>query len=172
MKFELLRTIEILSATPSAVSALLAGLSDEWTSGGTADEWQAYDIVGHLIHCEVADWMPRARMIIEHGEGSTFEPLDRLAQFENKEGESMTALLARFAYLRGENLELLLSWQITDEQLALTGRHPELGTVTLAQLLATWAVHDLNHIRQISTVMANRYNKAVGPWREYLSILK
>ena len=131
-----------------------------------------FDIVGHLIHGEETDWIPRARIILEHGDKQTFVPFDRFAQFENSKGKSLTQLLDEFAKLRAENLDTLRSWSLTDAQLDLEGMHPELGRVTLRQLLATWVVHDLNHVRQIVTAMAKRYEGEVGVWKEYLSILK
>ena len=134
--------------------------------------WEAFDVVGHLIHGEETDWIPRARIILAKGGDRTFVPFDRFAQFEKSTGRSLAQLLDEFARLRSENLDILRSWNLTDQQLDLQGVHPELGTVTLRQLLSTWVVHDLNHIRQIVTIMARRYGSEVGPWREYLSILK
>ena len=128
-------------------------------------------MVGHLIHGEETDWVPRARLILEHGEERPFEPFDRFAQLTRFAGWSLDPLLDRFAELRQANLTIVSGWQLTDAQLALPGRHPELGSVTLRQLLATWAVHDLNHIAQIARVMARRYTQEVGVWRTYLSIL-
>lgn len=128
-------------------------------------------MVGHLVHGEETDWVPRARIILEHGEDRPFEPFDRFAQLTRFAGRSLDELLDRFAGLRRENLETVRSWRLTEEQLALAGRHPELGRVTLRHLLATWAVHDLNHLAQIARVMAKRYGEDVGPWRAYLSIL-
>ncbi len=135
-------------------------------------EWQPFDIIGHLIHGEKTDWIPRARIILGQGENLTFVPFDRFAQFENSKGKSVTQLLDEFAALRAENISTLRSWKLTDDQLALEGIHPELGRVTLRQLLATWVVHDLNHVRQIVTTMAKRYDSEVGVWKEYLSILQ
>jgi hypothetical protein len=173
MKFEIENAVAILSATPGTLRAWLGGLSDSWTSSsGNSDSWQAFDVVGHLIHGEETDWIPRARIILAQGENSTFVPFDRFAQFENSKGKSLSDLLAEFEEARAKSLSELRSWNLTDEQLELKGMHPELGEVTLGQLLATWVVHDLNHIRQIATSMACRYDTEVGPWKEYLSILK
>jgi hypothetical protein len=108
---------------------------------------------------------------LAQGENRTFVPFDRLAQFQDSEGQSLVDLLAEFKSLRDTNLEQLKGWDLSSEQLALKGTHPELGEVTLEQLIATWAVHDLNHIRQIVSRLAARYKDEVGPWREYLSIL-
>jgi hypothetical protein len=172
MSFDLSETLDILARTPAVVDTLLRGTSDSWhaiNEGG--DTWSAFDVVGHLIHGEETDWVPRARIILEHGETQPFEPFDRVAQFRRFAGWSLDRLLDRFAELRQSNLETVRSWHLTDVQLALPGRHPELGSVSLRELLATWAVHDLNHIAQIARVMANRYTEEVGAWRDYLSIL-
>jgi len=156
---------------------LLADLSEEWiiqkpqSENGDRD-WQPYDVIGHLIHGEHTDWIPRARIILELGENRTFVPFDRFAQFENSKGKSVAQLLDEFAKQREASLDTLRSWNLTEEQLDLVGMHPELGTVTLRQLLATWVVHDLTHIRQIVAAMAKRYDAEVGPWKGYLSILK
>ena len=172
MKFELDHAVEVLSATPATLNVMLGGLSGVWTAGpDDPDSWHAFDIVGHLIHGEMTDWIPRAKVILG-GLGQPFEPFDRFAQFERSRGKSMVDLLAEFDEMRSRNLAELRSWNLTDDQLDLQGTHPELGAVTLRQLLATWVVHDLNHIRQIAVSMASRYDAEVGPWKEYLSILK
>ena len=172
MQFSIDRTLELLSATPNVISGLLSGLSDEWIEGGTRVNWGPAEIVGHLIHCDKADWIPRAKIILKHGESEPFEPLDRHAQFLSAASPSLKELLSQFADIRRQKLEELRSLDLSDEHLDLNGTHPEFGRVTLRQLLATWAVHDLTHIRQISTVLATKYAGAVGPWREYLSILR
>jgi len=172
MKFSIAASVEVLSATPGTLRSLLGGLSDEWTASFDDQEnWQPYDVLGHLIHGEETDWIPRARIILEQIEDRRFVPFDRLAQFERSKGKTLTELLDEFERCRVENLDRLRSWDLTEEQLELQGIHPEFGTVTLRQLIATWAVHDLNHIRQIVTAMAKRYDQAVGPWKEYLGIL-
>lgn len=172
MTFDLPETLDVLERTPAVVSVLLRGTSASWHAIDEGpDTWSAFDVVGHLIHGEETDWVPRARIILEHGEGRPFEPFDRFAQIARFAGWSLDHLLDRFAELRQANLEIVRSWQLTEAQLALPGRHPELGAVNLRQLLATWAVHDLNHIAQIARVMARRYTEEVGVWREYLSIL-
>jgi hypothetical protein len=173
MKFDLDRSIEVLRQTPYSLSRMLDDLSPEWTaSSGDRNHWAPYDVIGHLIHGEETDWIPRAEIILARGENRTFVPFDRLAQFEKSRGKSLGDLLTEFAHLRSANIEKLVSWQLTPAQLNLKGMHPELGEVTLEQLLATWVVHDLNHIRQIVAYMAAEYAGSVGPWREYLSILK
>lgn len=173
MSFDLPETLDILERTPAVVDALLRGTSAAWhTIDEGPDTWSAFDVVGHLIHGEETDWVPRARIILEHGESRPFEPFDRFAQLDRFAGWSLDRLLDRFAELRRANLETVRSWQLTEAQLALPGRHPELGAVSLRQLLATWVVHDLNHIAQISRVLAKRYTQEVGVWRAYLSILR
>ncbi len=173
MELSVENSIEVLRTTPATLRTMLAELSGEWTSSASdSTEWSAFDVVGHLIHGEQTDWIPRARIILEQGENLTFVPFDRFAQFENSKGKSMMELLDEFGRLRSENLDTLSSWNLSEQQLDLEGIHPELGRVTLRQLLATWVVHDLNHVRQIVTVMANRYGNEVGVWKEYLSILK
>lgn len=173
MKFQIDQALEILENTPSVVRAMLANLSDEWTqSFDDKDDWSPYDVVGHYIHCELTDWIPRARVILAKSENRTFEPFDRYAQFENSRGKTLRELLDDFDATRAESLQTLKSLNLTEESLGLTGTHPELGEVTLENLLATWVVHDLTHIRQIAAFMAKKYDAAVGPWREYLSILK
>lgn len=172
MKFDLERSIEVLSATPKAVRVLLVDLSEEWTaSKGDRDNWEPYDIIGHYICAEEADWIPRAKVILAQADGRVFPPFDRYGQFERLPGKSLSALLDEFARVRAENIEMLRSWELVDEELELRGVHPEFGEVTLRELIATWVVHDLTHIRQIATVMAKRYEDAVGPWKEYLGIL-
>jgi hypothetical protein len=172
VSFDLSETLDILRRTPTVVETLLRGTSASWHDIDEGpDTWSAFDVVGHLIHGEETDWVPRARLILEHGEDRPFEPFDRFAQLDRFAGWSLDRLLDRFAELRQANLEIVRNWRLTEAQLALPGRHPELGAVTLRQLLAAWAVHDLNHIAQIARVMAKRYTQEVGVWREYLSIL-
>lgn len=170
--FDLSQTLDVLARTPAVVDALLRGTSASWHAiDEGADTWSAFDVVGHLIHGEETDWVPRARIILEHGAERPFEPFDRFAQLSRFAGWSLDRLLDRFAELRAANLEVVQGWRLTAAQLALPGRHPELGAVDLQQLLATWAVHDLNHLAQIARVMAKRYTEEVGAWRAYLSIL-
>lgn len=173
MKFQVAQAVEILEKTPETVKTLLGNLSDEWISkNDNPEDWSPFDIVGHYIHAEETDWIPRARIILTQGETRSFEPFDRFAQFERSKGKTLDELLETFTELRLKNLETLKSWDLTAEQLGLRGMHPELGIVTLEQLLATWVVHDLTHIRQIATVLAKKYAENVGVWKEYLSILK
>lgn len=172
MEFDLAHAIAVLERTPRALHSLLADLPAAWTDatdGG--DTWSAFTVVGHLVHGERADWIPRARIILDQGENRTFTPFDRTAQFRESEGKSLHELLHEFSSLRAESLITLASWNLTDEQLSLTGVHPAFGAVTLRQLLATWVAHDLGHLLQISRTMARQYRDAVGPWRAYLSAL-
>jgi hypothetical protein len=172
VSFDLPETLDILGRTPVVVGTLLRGTSASWhESNEGPDTWSAFDVVGHLIHGEETDWVPRARLILEYGEDRPFEPFDRFAQLNRFAGWSLDHLLDRFVELRQANLDIVRNWRLTEAQLALPGRHPELGAVTLRQLLATWAVHDLNHIAQIARVLAKRYTQEVGAWRAYLSIL-
>jgi hypothetical protein len=166
------QAVAVLRRTPATLMALLRGLPGEWIrSTAGPDTWSAFDVVGHLLHGEEADWIARARVILEEGEGHPFESFDRTAMFENYQGYSFDQLLDAFAERRAQNLATLDGWNVTPEQLSLKGTHPALGTVTLGQLLATWVAHDLNHIGQIVEVMAWQYAEAVGPWRAYLAIL-
>lgn len=173
MEFQLEQATEILRRTPAALNALLRDLPDEWVIANEGPEsWSPFDIVGHLIHGEEADWIPRARLILEHGESRPFEPFDRFAMFEKSRGKSLGDLLDRFERLRAESLKELGGMNLTPEALARRGAHPELGEVTLGQLLSTWVVHDLGHVGQVVRVMAKQYGEAVGAWRAYLSVLK
>ena len=163
----------LLAQTPSAFDALLRGLPATWTSRNEgAGTWAPIEIVAHLIHAERTDWMPRARMILQFGDTQKFEPFDRLAQVRESQGKSLGQLLDEFARLRSENLAELRALHLKPDDFARRGRHPALGVVTLSELLATWAAHDLTHLHQISRIMAYQYREAVGPWRAYLGVLK
>lgn len=172
MKFQLSQAIEILAQTPTTIKSLLGNLSNDWTMSKNQGDWSPFDVIGHYIHGEETDWIPRARIILAQGENVTFEPFDRFAQFEISKGKTLAELLETFADLREKNLQIVKSWNLTDVQLQLKGVHPELGEVTLEQLLATWLVHDLTHIRQIATILAKNYAENVGDWKAYLSILQ
>ena len=173
MDFELQPAIGLLNRTPSTLDSMLRDVPEVWLVHNEGpDTWSPYDIVGHLIHGEETDWIPRAKIILEHGEARAFEPFDRVAMFEKSKGKSMAELLDTFARLRKESLHTLHEMNLTPTLLEKRGRHPELGVVTLKQLLAAWVVHDLGHVRQIVRVMAKQYRDAVGPWRAYLSILE
>jgi hypothetical protein len=173
MEHNLENTISLLGRTPATLNALLRDLPQEWTlrnEGG--DSWSAFDIVGHLIHGERTDWMPRARMILEFGETKPFEPFDRMAQARESEGKSLAQLLDEFARLRAEKIAELRGLKLQPQDLDRRGLHPALGVVTLGQLLATWGAHDLTHLHQISRVMAHQYRDAVGPWSKYLGVMQ
>jgi hypothetical protein len=168
----LAESITILERTPATVHALLHNLPATWTTATEGpNTWSPYDVIGHLIHCERADWMPRLDIILTHGTTQPFPPFDREAQFKESVGESLTTLLDEFTTLRHTNLTKLESLQLTESDLALEGTHPALGTVSARQLIATWTAHDLAHIVQISRTMARRYQHEVGPWAQYLSVM-
>lgn len=172
MEFQLDHAKEILRRTPATLNLFLRGLPDEWLHSNEGPEsWSPFDILGHLIHGEQTDWIARAKRILEDGEERAFEPFDRFAMFEISKGKSVDELLDRFEQLRGESLRELEAMNITPELLAKRGRHPDLGVVTLSQLLSTWVVHDLGHVAQIARVMAKQYGEAVGAWRAYLPIV-
>jgi hypothetical protein len=170
--------IAILSGTPATLNALLRGQPEIWvrSNEGRTDEgkdtWSPFDIVGHLIAGERTDWMPRVCIILEHGESRAFVPFDRFAQEKESPGKTLEQLLDEFARLRRENLAALKALNLQPQDLARRGMHPELGVVTLSQLLATWVVHDLTHLHHLSRVMAHQYREAVGPWSAYLGVLK
>jgi hypothetical protein len=171
--FDLDGAMAILKRTPSVLRASLAGLGDEWVFGSRGEgTFSPFDVVGHLIHGEKSDWMTRARTILDHGENRAFEPFDRFAMHEESRGKTLAVLLDTFETLRTENLIRLAEMRLTEDHLDKRGRHPALGVVTLRQLIATWAAHDLNHIMQIARTMAWRYRDQVGPWREYLGVLR
>ena len=172
MTWSLTDATQVLQRTPAALHALVDGLPDSWTRITEGpDTFSAFDNVGHLVHGERTDWIPRARLILAQGAQRTFAPFDRFAQQHESAGKSLATLLAEFAALRAENLDTLRGWALGPRELALTGEHPALGTVTLQQLLATWVAHDLGHVAQVARVMAKRYAEDVGPWRAYLPIL-
>jgi hypothetical protein len=151
---------------------MLRGLPAGWTDANEGGEtWSAFDVLGHLIHGEQTDWMPRARLILEHGDSRAFEPFDRHAQRGASAGKTVPDLLDEFARLRGANVADLKALGLRREDLDRPGRHPALGAVTLGQLLATWVAHDLDHVMQIARVLARQYADAVGPWRAYLRVI-
>lgn len=171
-EFALDEAVAILAETPKVLDALLRPLPEPWVhvhEGG--ESWSPYDVVGHLIHGERTDWIPRARRIVEHGESLPFEPFDRLAQFGDSAGKSLAELLDEFARRRAQSLLDLRALGLRPEDLERRGRHPALGSVTLRELLATWVAHDLDHLQQIARVLARQYADQVGPWRAYLRII-
>lgn len=172
MNHNLQHTIALLSRTPAALNALLRDLPEEWTHRNEGEKtWTAFDIVGHLIHGDRTDWVARAKRILEFGETKAFEPFDRLGQERESQGKSLSQLLDEFVRVRSEKLDELRSLNLSAADLEKRGLHPALGVVTLSELLATWATHDLTHLHQLSRVMAYQYRKAVGPWSKYLGVL-
>ncbi len=173
MKFELQKSLEILSRTPEVLEKLLSGISAEWTSAKEKEKgWSAFDVVGHLIHGEKTDWMARLRIILSSQKEKKFAPFDRFAQFKETQGKTMAELLLEFKTLRDANLVELKKLNLKTEDFRRTGLHPNLGEVTLSQLLSTWVAHDLGHLGQIVRVMAKQYKTEAGPWQEYLSIMQ
>lgn len=171
MKFNLDQTIAILERTPVVLRDLLEGLHIDWIQNNEGKEtWSAFDIVGHLIHGEKTDWIKRVRIILERDD-KHFEPFNRFAMFEASRGKSLGQLMNEFEDLRKKNIKTLKNLKIREQDLNKEGIHPDFGEVTLKQLLSTWAVHDLNHIYQISRVMAKQYKEEVGPWHQYLRIV-
>jgi uncharacterized damage-inducible protein DinB len=172
MDYQYDQAVEILRRTPATLTALLRGLPEAWTkSTAGPDTWSAYDVVGHLLHGEETDWIGRTRVILDYGEERPFDAFNRTAMFEKYRGYSLDQVLEAFEQARERNLATLSELRITPEKLTLKGTHPALGSVTLSQLLATWVVHDLNHVGQIVEVMSRQYAEAVGPWSAYLAIL-
>ncbi len=174
----LAEAIALLSRTPATLNAQLRGLPNIWVRHNEGrnnqgkDTWSAFDIVGHLIVGERTDWMPRVRVILESGEARPFDPFDRFAQLKESQEKSLEQLLDDFARLRGEGLAALQALNLQPEDLKRRGKHPALGVVTLSELLATWVVHDLTHLHQLSRVIAHQYRDAVGPWSAYLGVLQ
>ncbi len=172
MTFRLDDAAPVLRRTPAVLREMLLDLPEEWTRAteGTGT-WSPFDVVGHLIHGERTDWMPRVEHMLRHGDTIPFPPFDREARFAASKGLSLADLLDTFARLRSDNVDRLVALRLTDGDLERRGRHPELGVVTIRQHLATWVTHDLDHIAQVVRVMARQYGEDVGPWRQYLSIL-
>ena len=173
MEYRISEAVPILQRTPAALHALLLGLPDAWTRATEGPgTWSPFDVVGHLIHGERTDWVPRVEHILAHGDAVPFPPFDREAMFTASAGMSLAELLATFAELRAVSLSRLDALRLTESDLDRTGRHPEFGVVTLRQHLATWVAHDLSHVSQVVRVMGRQYDGAVGPWKKYLSLLQ
>ena len=171
--FALDEGVALLERTPAVLDALLRGLPECWIVANEGDAtWCPFDIVGHLIHGERTDWIPRAKIILADGESRPFPTFDRFAQFTESKGRTLAALLDEFAALRKQSLRELSSMHLSQADFDRRGTHPQLGTVTLRQLLATWVAHDLDHIVQISRVLARQYSDAVGPWSAYLRVIR
>ena len=173
MPQDLQQTLALLCNTPAALNALLRDLPEAWTQSNEGPgTWTVYDVVGHLAYGETTDWPTRAKIILEHGESKTFTPFDRLGQTRSSQGKSLPQLLDDLARLRAQNLSELAALNLTPEDLERRGRHPSFGTVTLSQLLAAWAVHDMTHLHQISRILAHQYRETVGPWQKFLGVLR
>lgn len=172
MDFHINKTLEILERTPGMLKVWLSGLDPAWINNNEGPEtFSPFDVLGHLLHGERSDWITRARIILAEQKNKTFESFDRFAQFNESKGKSFSDLLDEFEKARTQNLKELRSFQLQDADFLKTGVHPVFGTVTLKELLATWAAHDLAHIAQIARVMAKQYKSAIGPWREYMGIM-
>jgi hypothetical protein len=172
MNFNLDKSIEILRRTPEVYIALLGNVEHNWDRINEGpDTWNAHNIIGHLIHGEVTDWIPRAEIILSDREDKRFEPYDRFAQDRLYSSQTTDELLAMFKNLRAQNIQKLQSWNLSSSDLDQVGIHPDLGTVTLRQLISTWTVHDLNHINQLSRVMVKHYAADIGPWIKYNKLL-
>ena len=173
MEHSLQHTVSLLTRTPAALNALLRDLPDEWTLRNEGENtWTVFDVIGHLIHGERTDWMQRAKRILEFGETRAFDRFDRLAQMRESQGKSLGQLLDEFAQVREENLRELRAMNLQPNDFDRRGLHQALGPVTLSQLLATWAAHDMTHLHQISRIMAHQYREAVGPWIAFLGVLQ
>ena len=173
MSHNLADTVSLLSRTPITLNTLLRDQPDIWTTSNEgANTWTAYDVIGHLAHGERADWIPRVKCILQHGESHAFEPFDRFAQDRESKGKSLSQLLDEFSQLRAENLGTLRAMNLQPADLDRRGLHPSLGPVTMSQLLATWAAHDMTHVHQISRILARQYRETVGPWSQYLGVLQ
>lgn len=173
MKFSINNSLEIIERTPHTLHKLLYNINEEWSHNNEGGEtWSAYDVIGHLIHCDEYNWIPRIKVVHSGSLVRNFQPLDKFAQLEKSKGKNLNQLLDDFVQVRASSIVALISLKITNEKLSNTAIHPELGTVTLSQLISTWAVHDLDHISQIVRVMAKQYQVEVGPWVKYMRVLK
>lgn len=173
MNFSVARSIELLERTPYVLDLMLRDLSPFWTDQNEGpDTWSPHDVLGHLIHGDRTDWVARTQIILSDSGPKEFAKFDRFAQFQESAGKTLADLLTEFKTLRADNVRWLKSLNLSDDDLKKTGVHPSFGEVTLAQLLSTWTVHDLDHISQISRVMAKQFHDDVGPWKEYLKVLR
>ena len=173
MEHNLEQTISVLRHTPRALDALVRGLPESWIHANEGENtWSVFEVVGHLIDSERQNWIPRAKWLLQHGETKAFPPFDRGGLLRETQGRSLGQLLDEFARVRSENLEALPGLELQEKDLERRGMHPALGAVTLANLLATWAAHDLTHLHQISRIMANQYREAVGPWTRFLGVMQ
>jgi hypothetical protein len=173
MEYKLSDAILILERTPRVIESLAKDLPPQWSQVNEGPEtWNVYDVIGHLIHGETTDWIARMDIILQQGEDRAFPPFQRFAMFEESKGKTLNQLIEEFALVRNQNLNILKSKQLTEEQLGLKGIHPKFGEVTLRQLLSTWVAHDMGHLTQMARVIAKQYKSEAGPWVEYLRILQ
>jgi uncharacterized damage-inducible protein DinB len=173
MEYKLSDAILILERTPRVIESLAKDLPPQWSQVNEGPEtWNVYDVIGHLIHGETTDWIARMDIILQQGEDRAFPPFQRFAMFEESKGKTLNQLIEEFALVRNQNLNILKSKQLTEEQLGLKGIHPKFGEVTLRQLLSTWVAHDMGHLAQMARVIAKQYKSEAGPWVEYLRILQ
>ncbi|MEO6488720.1 MAG: DinB family protein [Ferruginibacter sp.] len=173
MRYNITEAIEVLERTPAVLHALLNDLNDAWLLPNEGpDTFSPYDVVGHLIHGEKADWTERIKKIVDHGNTQPFEIFDRFAMYEASIGKSIRQLLNEFKTLREANIKWFKTLHLTEADLERKGLHPMLGEVTLRNLLSTWVIHDLTHIGQISRVMAKQYKEEMGPWIEFFRIME
>ena len=173
MSHHLPDTLSLLARTPITLNTLLRDQPEIWTHRNEGEKtWSAYNVIGHLAHGERADWIPRVKCILLHGESQAFEPFDRFAQDRESAGKSIAQLLDEFSQLRAENLATLRAMNLQPTDLDRRGLHPSLGRVTMSQLLATWAAHDMTHLHQIARILAHQYRDSVGPWSQYLGVLQ
>lgn len=173
MEFNLNKTTEILERTPAILESMLLGVSEEWQRSNEGENtWSPYEVIGHLIHGEKTDWIPRAKIILSDSVDKSFEPFDMSAHLKGDQAKPLADLLAEFKERRIENLATLKSLELNDAKLLENGIHPALGKVSLKELLSAWVVHDLGHIAQISRVLAKQYKNEVGSFKEYIRIIK
>jgi hypothetical protein len=171
-QFDLESAIEILGRTPLIMKAWVSNLPEAWSSyKHSEDNWSAFDILGHFIHGEKTNWIPRAKIILQQEGTKEFEPFDRFAQYDDSKGKTIETLLDEFVLLREKNLDILRGFDLKPADWERQGIHPEFGVVTLKELISTWVVHDLDHIAQLAGEMAKRYTDEVGPWGPYLGVL-
>ncbi len=172
IEFQLADVRTLLGRTPKVLETWLDGLPDPWLRNREGPgSWSVHEVVGHLVHGEKTDWIPRLRQMLEGRGDEPFSPFDRSAMLRVSADLDTGHLLREFGRLRKENLDALEALAPARDHLDERGLHPELGPVTVRQLLATWVAHDQTHISQIARVVAKQYHQEVGPWRSYLPLL-
>jgi hypothetical protein len=173
MEYSVSDALTLLAQTPKILDALVRNLPEPWLRGNEGpDTWSPFEVVGHFVYGEQVNWIQRARVILDHGETQGFPPFNRTGMYDISVGKNVGELLDEFSVLRARNLELLKALNLDAAKLELTGKHPEFGQVKLRQLLATWVAHDFGHLAQINRVLAKQYKEAVGPWVQYLSVMR